>query len=68
LVSALRVSRAWLLGTTTTCLGFTNLGPDVQDLFIEKVNPDNPNQYEVDGKWVDFETRSETILVGGGDP
>jgi penicillin amidase len=48
--------------------GFTNLGPDVQDLFIEKVNPDNPNQYEVDGKWVDFETRQETINVGGGDP
>ena len=47
---------------------FTNLGPDVQDLFIEKVNPENPNQYEVDGKWVDFETRTETILVGGGDP
>ncbi|MBI5934095.1 MAG: penicillin acylase family protein [Chloroflexi bacterium] len=47
---------------------FTNLGPDVQDLFIEKVNPDNPNQYEVDGKWVDFETRQETITVGGGDP
>jgi penicillin amidase len=48
--------------------GFTNLGPDVQDLFIEKVNPDNPDQYEVDGKWVDFETRQETIKVGGGDP
>jgi penicillin amidase len=48
--------------------GFTNLGPDVQDLFIEKVNPDNPNQYEVDGKWVDFETRQETINVVGGDP
>ncbi len=48
--------------------GFTNLGPDVQDLFIEKVNPDNPNQYEVDGKWVDFETRQENIQVGGGDP
>jgi len=48
--------------------GFTNLGPDVQDLFIEKVNPDNSNQYEVDGKWVDFETRKETINVGGGDP
>ena len=47
---------------------FTNLGPDVQDLFIEKVNPENPNQYEVDGKWVDFETRQETIQVGGGDP
>ncbi len=48
--------------------GFTNLGPDVQDLFIEKVNPDNPNQYEVDGQWVDFETRTETINVAGGDP
>jgi penicillin amidase len=47
---------------------FTNLGPDVQDLFIEKVNPDNPNQYEVEGQWVDFETRKETINVGGGDP
>jgi penicillin amidase len=47
---------------------FTNLGPDVQDLFIEKVNPENPNQYEVDGKWMDFETHMETINVGGGDP
>jgi penicillin amidase len=27
--------------------GLTNVGPDVMDLFIEKVNPDNPNQYEV---------------------
>jgi penicillin amidase len=48
--------------------GFTNVGPDVMDLYIEKVNPDNPNQYEVNGKWVDFETRKETIGVVGGDP
>ncbi|MEK7788246.1 MAG: penicillin acylase family protein, partial [Chloroflexota bacterium] len=33
--------------------GVTNLGPDVQDLFIEKLNPENPNQYEVNGAWVD---------------
>gem|GEM_PF-4791096 len=46
--------------------GFTNTGPDVMDLFIEKVNPDNPNQYEVDGKWIDFTTRKETINVVGG--
>ena len=46
----------------------TNLGPDVQDLYIEKVNPENPNQYEVNGKWVDFETRKEIIKVAGGDP
>ena len=44
---------------------FTNLGPDVQDLFIEKVNPENPDQYEVDGEWVDFETRTEIIQTGG---
>jgi len=48
--------------------GFTNVGPDVMDLYIEKVNPDNPNQYEVNGKWVDFETRKEIINVAGGDP
>ncbi|MCA1900304.1 MAG: penicillin acylase family protein [Chloroflexi bacterium] len=47
---------------------FTNLGPDVQDLFIEKVNPENPNQYEADGKWADFEIIEETINVVGGEP
>lgn len=45
---------------------FTNLGPDVQDLFIEKVNPANPNQYEYKGAWVDFETRKETLKIAGG--
>ena len=48
--------------------GFTNVGPDVMDLYIERVNPDNPNQYEVNGQWVDFETRKELINVAGGDP
>jgi penicillin amidase len=48
--------------------GVTNVGPDVQDLFIEKINPDNPNQYEYLGKWVDMDLRTETILVSGSDP
>ncbi len=48
--------------------GFTNAGPDVMDLYIEKVNPANPNQYEVNGQWVDFTTRTETIAVAGGKP
>ena len=47
--------------------GFTNVDPDVMDLYIERVNPDNPNQYEVNGEWVDFETRTETIQVVGGE-
>ena len=47
--------------------GFTNTGPDVMDLYIEKVNPENPNQYEVNGKWVDFATRTESISVVGSE-
>ena len=47
--------------------GFTNVGPDVMDLYIERVNPDNPDQYEYNGEWVDFETREEVINIAGGD-
>ncbi len=45
--------------------GVTNTGPDVQDLFIEKLNPNNPNQYEVNGQWVDMQVLEETITVTG---
>src|SRR3990172_8509546 len=45
--------------------GVTNLGPDVQDLFIEHINPDNPNQYEYQGQWLDMELVREEILVDG---
>ncbi len=48
--------------------GFTNVGPDVQDLFIEKTNPSNPNQYEVNGQWVDMGLIEETIQIAGGQP
>jgi penicillin amidase len=48
--------------------GFTNTGPDVMDLYIEKINPDNPSQYEYNGQWVDMTLRTETINVGGGEP
>jgi len=47
--------------------GFTNVGPDVMDLYIEKVNPENPNQYEVNGEWVDFDSYEETIYPVGGE-
>ena len=48
--------------------GFTNMGPDVQDLFIEKINPSNPNQYEVDGEWKDMDRVTEIIEVAGSEP
>lgn len=48
--------------------GFTNVGPAVQDLFIEKINPNNPNQYESGGAWADMQLVKETIKVAGGQP
>jgi penicillin G amidase len=45
--------------------GFTNLGPDVTDLYLEKVDGD---RYQVDGQWRDLDKRQETIRVAGGDP
>lgn len=47
--------------------GVTNVGPDVQDLYIERVNPDNPYQYEYDGRWEDMTVLSEEIVVKGRD-
>jgi penicillin amidase len=45
--------------------GVTNLGPDVQDLFIERVNPENPDQYLYLGEWRDMEIIREEIQVAG---
>ncbi|MDQ1607848.1 MAG: penicillin amidase [Microbacteriaceae bacterium] len=45
--------------------GFTNLGPDVADLYVEKVTSGN---YEYDGALVALTTRKETIKVAGGKP
>ena len=46
--------------------GFTNVNPDVQDLYIEKINPSNPGQYQVNGQWQDMTVSQETINVKGG--
>lgn len=48
--------------------GFTNTGPDVQDLFIERIDPDDPARYLAPGGSLPFKTRTETIHVSGGDP
>lgn len=48
--------------------GFTNLGPDVMDLYVERINPDNEFQYLYEGEWVDMEVTTETIEVAGGEP
>ena len=44
--------------------GFTNLGPDVSDLYLERVDGD---RWRYDGRWQRLVTRTETIRVRGGD-
>jgi penicillin G amidase len=44
--------------------GFTNLGPDVTDLYLERVQGD---RWRYDGKLRPLRTRTETIKVHGGD-
>lgn len=46
--------------------GVTNTGPDVQDLYIEKRNPDNPNEFLYNDKWEKATIVNEPIKVKGG--
>jgi penicillin amidase len=45
--------------------GVTNAVSDVEDLYIEKFNPQNPNQYEFMGKWEEAQVYHEEIKVRG---
>jgi penicillin G amidase len=47
--------------------GFTTADTDVQDLFIETVDPSNPSQYLTPDGAKPFETRDETIRVKDAD-
>jgi penicillin amidase len=46
--------------------GFTNTGPDVQDLYIERIKPEDASQYQTPDGWARFETFDEVIKVRGG--
>lgn len=53
-----------LLGSNKTIAwGFTNTGPDVQDLFIEKLNPENPLEYLTPEGYQTLTLRQEVIRV-----
>ncbi|MGH3094691.1 MAG: penicillin acylase family protein, partial [Streptosporangiales bacterium] len=45
--------------------GFTNLGPDVSDLYLERVKGD---RYLYRDRWRPLAKRTETIRVAGGEP
>ncbi|MDP4032669.1 MAG: penicillin acylase family protein [Pseudorhodobacter sp.] len=48
--------------------GLTSSYLDDQDLFIEELNPDNPQQYRTPDGWKTFETRRSIIEIKGADP
>lgn len=43
--------------------GFTNVGPDVQDLYLEKFDPDNAARYLTPAGWTQAQIRKEQIKV-----
>jgi penicillin G amidase len=45
--------------------GYTNTGTDVQDIFIEKVNPDDKDQYLTPEGWRPFSREAMAIAVKG---
>lgn len=48
--------------------GFTIVGIDQQDLYIEKLNPENPNQYRHQGSWREMDIEKTQIAVKGRAP
>jgi penicillin G amidase len=48
--------------------GFTTTGSDVEDLFIEKLDPAGPGRYLIPEGSTAFESREETIAVRGAAP
>ncbi len=48
--------------------GMSTANPDVQDLYVEQVNPLNPDEYLVGDQWVPMDIRHEVIQINGSDP
>ncbi|HEY6804487.1 MAG TPA: penicillin acylase family protein [Pyrinomonadaceae bacterium] len=46
--------------------GFTNVGPDVQDVYLEKFDPNNPTRYQTPAGWQEATIRHEQIKVRKG--
>lgn len=48
--------------------GLTNVNPDVQDLVLERFDPDDPHKVEYMGQFEPVTVRNEVIEVKGGEP
>lgn len=57
---------AVVLGRTAgVAWGFTNTGPDVQDLYLEQIDTAQPQRYLTPEGWAPFSVRQELIRVKG---
>ena len=45
--------------------GFTNTAPDVQDVYLERLKPEDGGQYQTPEGWAPFQTYKEVIKVKG---
>lgn len=55
-----------IVGHNERCAwGMTTAWQDCQDLYVEKLNPDNPQQYEFEGQWHNAQIVTERIQVKG---
>ena len=55
-----------LVGHNQRCAwGLTTAWQDAQDLFVERINPTNPAEYEFEGRWRPVQTVQEVIAVKG---
>ena len=48
--------------------GLTTAYVDDQDLFIEEINPDNPEEYRTPTGWAPFESRSSIVNIKDAEP
>ncbi len=46
--------------------GFTNTGPDVQDLYLERIDAADANRYQTPDGWATFSRKEDVIKVKGG--
>jgi penicillin amidase len=46
--------------------GFTNVMVDNTDFYLEKLDPDHPDQYELNGEWRKIQVQKEEIKIKGG--
>ena len=66
----------WLVGSPLPIMGHTAHvvwamtigGPDTSDVYMVKLNPQNPLQYEYNGEWLDFDVQMILVAIKGQAP